>query len=137
MLSVVGTNASEVNFNPRYPSVLSAVGYQVGVERTSSTARRRRLATGFGNSIVEDRAEARRKLASLRRLITEQQHSIDRQRELITQLESETPNMARLRSAREALRLMIESYHATLQEATAAQEALAHKPLEAWQEKAP
>lgn len=85
---------------------------------------------------MEDCSEARRKLASLRRLITEQQHSIDRQRELITQLESETPNMAGLRSAREALRLMIESYHATLQETAAAQEALAHKPLEAWQEKA-
>ena len=73
---------------------------------------------------MEDCAEARRKLAGLRRLIAEQQRRIDNQRHLIAQLESETPNMVRLRSARAALRQMIESHEATLRETAAVREGL-------------
>jgi hypothetical protein len=87
-------------------------------------SRRRRLATDPGNQMAKDCAEATRTLAWLRRLITYQQRRINRQRELIAQLETETPKMPRLRAAGERLRHLIESHDATLREAASAQEAL-------------
>ena len=134
----VGTNPIRVNLQFAVHRSL-AVGYQVGIEGASLTARRRRLAAlgrrlppensiGETNHFVrrcvamrEDFADARR-LTWLRKLFRAQQERIERQRDLIARLESETPNVARLRAAREALRQMIESHDATLREAAAAQE---------------
>ena len=70
----------------------------------------------------KDLVELGRKLARGRMLLRDQKHRIDRQRELIAHLESDSTNAALVRSERESLRLLIKAHDAILHEVAAAQE---------------
>lgn len=78
--------------------------------------------SGVVRDVGEDLATARRKLVRARELLREQQYRVDRQRELIARLETDTTNLVQRRSAQEALRQLIKTHEALLREVAAAQE---------------
>jgi hypothetical protein len=80
------------------------------------------LSAVLGFRMSENLAEARRKLALLRRRLKGQQSRINRQQELIARLEAEPKDRALLLSARWSLRQLIKTHEAILREAAVAQQ---------------